>query len=204
MLEVASEAFVRHSGTRVADAAWTALLEELSSRRTALPLDGILLAISASDLAGPDALSPRALNDKMVQIYGRLWQAQRALGISLPVWVVITRCDIIPGFRPLAEAMPEQRREEAVGWSSPYALDAAFRAEWIDEAINTVQDSLAAAALELVATNPGGEAGRAAIELPGELDRLRAPLAAALGAVFRRTAFQEALHLRGLESDLRL
>jgi type VI secretion system protein ImpL len=198
MLEVASEAFVRHSGTRVADAAWTALLEELSSRRSALPLDGILLAISASDLAGPDALSQRALNDKMVQIYGRLWQAQRALGISLPVWVVITRCDIIPGFRPLAEAMPERRREEAVGWSSPYALEAAFRAEWIDEAINTVQDSLAVAALELVATNPGGEAGRAAIELPGELDRLRAPLAAALGAVFRRTAFQEALHLRGV------
>ncbi|MCA3364254.1 MAG: hypothetical protein INF79_01395 [Roseomonas sp.] len=198
MLEVASEAFVRHSGTRVADAAWTALLEELSSRRSALPLDGVLLVISASDLAGPDALSQRALNDKMVQIYGRLWQAQRALGISLPVWVVITRCDIIPGFRPLAEAIPERRRGEAVGWSSPYALEAAFRAEWIDEAINTVQDSLAAAALELVATNPGGEAGRAAIELPGELDRLRAPLAAALGAVFRRTAFQEALHLRGV------
>ncbi len=198
MLEVASEAFVRHSGTRVADAAWTALLEELSSRRSALPLDGILLAISASDLAGPDALSQRALNDKMVQVYGRLWQAQRALGISLPVWVVITRCDIIPGFRPLAEAIPERRRGEAVGWSSPYALEAAFRAEWIDEAINSVQDSLVVAALELVATNPGGEAGRAAIELPGELDRLRVPLAAALGAIFRRTAFQEALHLRGV------
>lgn len=198
MLEVASEAFVRSSGSRVADAAWTALLEELSSRRGALPLDGIVLAISASDLAGPDALGQRALNDKMVQIYGRLWQAQRALGISLPVWVVITRCDIIPGFRPLAEAMPELRRHEAIGWSLPYALESAFRPEWIDEAIGAVQDALAAAALELAATDPGGETGRAALELPAELDRLRQPLAAALGAIFRRTAFQEALHLRGV------
>ena len=198
MLEVTSEAFVRSSGSRVADAAWTALLEELSSRRGALPLDGIVLAISASDLAGPDALSQRALNDKMVQVYGRLWQAQRALGISLPIWVVITRCDIIPGFRPLAEAMPELRRQEAIGWSLPYALESAFRPEWIDEAIGAVQDALAAAALELAATDPGGESGRAALELPAELDRLRQPLASALGAIFRRTAFQEALHLRGV------
>jgi len=198
MLEVATEAFVRRSGSRVADAAWTALLEELSSRRASLPLDGIVLAISASDLAGPDMLGQRALNDKMIQVYGRLWQAQRALGISLPVWVVITRCDIIPGFRPLAEALPEFRRQEAIGWSLPYALESAFRPEWIDEAIGAVQDSLAAAALELAATDPGGEPGRAALELPAELDRLRQPLAAALGAVFRRTAFQEALHLRGV------
>ena len=198
MLEVASEAFVRSSGSRVADAAWTALLEDLSSRRGALPLDGIVLAISASDLAGPDALGQRALNDKMIQIYGRLWQAQRALGISLPVWVVITRCDIIPGFRPLAEAMPELRRQEAIGWSLPYALESAFRPEWIDEAIGALQDALAAAALELAATDPGGESGRAALELPSELDRLRQPLASALGAIFRRTAFQEALHLRGV------
>ena len=198
VLEVASDVFVRSDGVRVADAAWTALMEELSSRRSALPLDGIVLVIPASDLGGPDAPPERQLVEKAMQIYGRLWQAQRALGISLPVWLVLTRCEIIPGFRALIEALPEARRSQALGWSSPYALEAAFQPHWIDEAINSVQDSLVSAGLELSAMTPGGASARGTLELTRELDVLKGPLTTVLSNVFRRTPFQESLFFRGI------
>ncbi|MFN8927286.1 MAG: type VI secretion system protein [Rhodospirillales bacterium] len=198
VIEASGDAFVRAAGERVPDGAWVALLEELVAARGALPIDGIILAVPADELVGPTGQVPHLVAEKAAQIYARLSQAQKITGLSLPVWTVITRCDAVPGFRALIEALPEARRSEAFGWSSPYPLDAAFRAEWIDEAMAGMQDAVVAAGLEIAAVAPGHPGATEILDLPGELSRLRGPLAALLGTIFRRTAYEEALYFRGL------
>jgi type VI secretion system protein ImpL len=197
VIDVAGEAFADLRGERLPDGAWIALLEELVAAREGMPLDGILLTLPVPDLAGPEALPAAVLAAKAAEIHTRLWQMQKVTGLSLPVWLVLTMGDAIPGFQPLLAALPDAARDAAFGWSSPYPLEAAFQPGWVAEALESLQDAATAAALELGAAGLGDDAA-AALRLPEELDRLRAPLAGFLGILFRQTGYQESLFLRGL------
>jgi type VI secretion system protein ImpL len=198
VIEVGGEAFGRADGGRTPDAAWVALLDELVARRAQQPIDGIILALPITDLYGPTALMPHVLADKASRIYAKLWQAQKVTGLCLPVWVVLTKCDMLPGFRDLVDVLPESRRGDILGWSSPYPLESSFRPDWVDEALGAVEDGLITAGLELSAEGMRPPASSGLFQLPSELAALRMPLANALGIIFRRTAYQEALYFRGV------
>jgi len=197
VIDVDANAFAREEAP-VPDAAWAALLDELSNGRPAQPVDGVVLAIPAPALLDPMSSLPVRLAERAAQLYAKLWQAQKITGLSLPVWVVLTRCEELPGFGAFADLLPPHRRDDAFGWSSPYPLESAFRPEWADEAVGALQDAVVAAGAEAIAGGVRGGDVSQALRLPAELDRLRAPLAAVLGTVFRRTAYQETLYLRGV------
>ena len=55
----------------------------------------------------------------------RYVELTQRLGLSLPVYVVITGLEDLPGFQELLAALPEEARERALGWSSPFAAEAA-------------------------------------------------------------------------------
>ncbi|WP_240046928.1 type VI secretion system protein, partial [Paracraurococcus ruber] len=198
VIDVAGEAFADLRGERLPDGAWITLLEEVAKARDGLPLDGILLTLPVPDLAGPEALPPATLAAKAAEIHTRLWQAQKVTGLCLPVWLVLTMADAIPGFHTLLAALPPEKQDGAFGWSCPYPLEASFQSAWIAEAVDSLQDAAAAAALELGAAGAGDAVAAAAMRLPAELDRLRAPLATFLGVLFRQTGYQESLFFRGL------
>ncbi|GGC47333.1 hypothetical protein GCM10011504_27210 [Siccirubricoccus deserti] len=198
VIDVAGEAFADLRGDRLSDGAWIALLEELTRARDGLPLDGILLTLPVPDLAGPEALPAATLAAKAAEIHTRLWQVQKVTGLTLPVWLVLTMGDAIPGFQHLLAALPPEAQDSAFGWSSPYPLEASFQPTWIGEAMDSMQDAAAAAGLELGAAGAGEETAAAAMRLPVELDHLRGPLATFLGVLFRQTGYQESLFFRGL------
>lgn len=198
VIDVGAEAFARSSGDKIPDAAWLALLEELTSKRPAQPIDGIILAIPVTDLTGQLAAMPHVLAEKAAQIYGRLWQAQKTMGLCLPVWVTITQCDRLPGFLDLVEKLPAARQQDILGWSNPYALDAAFRPTMVEEGITAIQDSLVASGLELAAGGAKPASGGGYLQVPGALGDLVNPLANLLQIIFRRTAYQEMLYFRGI------
>jgi len=198
LIEVGGEAFGRASGEKNADAAWTALLEELVARRGQQPVDGIVLAIPVTEFYGPTAPMPHVLADKASRIYAKLWQAQKITGLCLPVYVVITKCDLLPGFQELVDALPPARRGDILGWSSPYPLESSFKPEWVDEAVDSLENGVVTTGLELAAEGMRPPTSSGLFQLPAELSTLRAALATALGVIFRRTAYQEALYFRGL------
>lgn len=196
VIDVGAEAFARSSGERVPDGAWLALLEELSAKRPAQPVDGIILNLPVTDLQG--AAMPHVLAEKAAQLYGRLWQAQKTLGLCLPVWVVVTQCDRLPGFADLVDKLPAGRRQDILGWSSPYPLEGAFRPVMVEEAIATVQDSLVASGLELSAAGAKPAADGGYLRLPVALGEIAPALSNLLQIIFRRTAYQEMLYFRGI------
>ncbi len=198
VIDVAGEAFADLRGERLPDGAWTALLEEVVAARDGLPIDGILLTLPVPDLAGPEALPAATLAAKAAEIHGRLWQAQKVTGLCLPVWLVLTMADAIPGFQALVATLPPDAQDGAFGWSNPYPLEASFQSGWIGEAIDSLQDAAAAAGLELGAAGADEATAAAMMRLPVELDRLRAPLATFLGVLLRQTGYQESLFFRGL------
>ncbi|HYG86121.1 MAG TPA: type VI secretion protein IcmF/TssM N-terminal domain-containing protein [Azospirillum sp.] len=173
-------------------AAWAGVLDQLSRRRALLPTDGLILTIPLEELD-----DVRHAGARGTELYARLWEIQRTLGFALPVYVVVTGCEDIPGFATLAAALPDALKDGMLGWSSPYALETAFSPDFVGEALQTVADGLLAVELEVfgaTATSDGGSLFALAERLAGT----EAPLRAMLGTAFKRTAYQETLYVRGL------
>lgn len=178
--------------------AWRRLLRLFLNHRPARPLDGILLAIPASDLTGPKALSHAALVERGALIQQRLKQITQTLSFQLPIYIILTKCDAIPGFSEFtAELMPEEL-QQIFGWSKPQNDSIAFHPEWVDEAIDSMRVSLERKQGELFALNEPGPGRDAMFFFPGELFSLSPNLRLLLGRAMRGNDHTPPPLLRGI------
>lgn len=173
--------------------AWTAVLNFTSKVRPSLPVDGIVLTVPVQALRDPKKAT--ALG---AEAYGMLWRAQRMLGFSIPVFVVVSGTEDLPGFQAFEEMLPTVYRDGMLGWSFPYPMETAFTPDYVTEALQSVETSLLAVALEAYGTVLDGEQGAEILRVRDELADLEEPLRAFLSTAFRRTAFQESNYFRGL------
>jgi type VI secretion system protein ImpL len=130
---------------------WNNLLHLLRRERPDSPLNGIVVTLSASDLVGSRRKSPEELSEQAELVKGFLDRTRRVLGMRLPVHILVNRCDIIPGFRSFAEAMPEARRDDVFGWANPRPIEKQFEASWIESGFADLQHNLESLHDELLA-----------------------------------------------------
>jgi type VI secretion system protein ImpL len=130
---------------------WNNLLHLLQRERPDSPLNGVVVTVSCADLTGTRRKSPEELAEQAALLKGFLDRTRRVLGVRLPVHVLITRCDIIPGFRSFAETLPERRRSDIFGWSNPNPIEVPFTAALAEQGVTEVQASLVALHDELLA-----------------------------------------------------
>lgn len=172
--------------------AWKGVLDQLARHRVMMPADGVILTIPLEELDDVRRATARG-----TELYARLWEIQRTLGLALPVYVVVTGCDDIPGFPLLADALPEPLRDGMLGWSSPYALETVFTPDVVGEALQSVAAGMLALQLEVFGA-ASREDGAQLVALTDRLTGTEAALRAMLGTAFKRTAYQETLYVRGL------
>src|SRR5687767_10417514 len=95
-------------GQTVADTSvgWNTLLHMLRRERPDSPLNGIIVTISCADLMGA-RVNPERMEEQADRINNFLAKTRKFLGVRLPLHVLVTKCDTLPGFRSFAEALPE-------------------------------------------------------------------------------------------------
>ena len=177
---------------------WYGLLRLLQWYRPRRPLDGIILTIPADDLVGPTALPPHRLEATATALYRKLWEAQKRLGLRLPVYVVITKCDAIEGFGALAGELPARLQEQIFGWSSPYALGAAYAPQWLDEAGASIDRDMLRLEAEVLAQGRRTEDPDRILMLHSRFAEIASPLRFYIDELFKETAYHEAFLFRGL------
>lgn len=122
---------------------WRQFLKMMRKARPIRPVNGLLLVIPADSLikdTGDD------LEKKGGRIASALDEIQEELGVRFPVYVVVTKCDLINGFREYFDAMPDPElklQEQMVGWSNPQSLDDAFNPAVVEQHLKSVRDRLA-------------------------------------------------------------
>lgn len=201
VLDVAGEMVLRADGEATQGRRWAAVARLLQRHRPERPVDGVVLTIPCTDLLSARGLAPdrRArIEQKAVSLYRKLWEAQKHLGMSFPVYVVVTKCDQVPGFQSLCRALPARLRDEMFGWSSPYTLETAYRPEWVGEAFQNVYRHLFQTQVEIVAERAEVEDRDGLFLLPSEMQQLRAPLQLYLDQIFKESSFHESFFFRGL------
>ena len=170
---------------------WRRVLSMLLRLRGQRPLDGVIWNIPLTQLQ--DGAQGAA---DMIVLRRRFGELLQRLGLGLPVYVLITGFEEMPGFQELVAALPEEGRERLLGWSSPYGLDAGWQSYWIDDALESVVQSLQAAILEVGALK--GEIAEDLYRLPDQLLGLKGNLRSLLEPVFHGNSQGEAPRLRGL------
>ncbi|MFC1806683.1 type VI secretion protein IcmF/TssM N-terminal domain-containing protein, partial [Planctomycetota bacterium] len=119
---------------------WEEFLKLLHANRPNCPINGLVLVIPADTLITDTA---DAIKSKAEKIAQQLDVIRRTLSVRFPVFVTITKCDLINGFREFFEGVTDPAlQHQMLGWSNPAPLDEPFVPEHVDTHLATVCDQL--------------------------------------------------------------
>jgi len=103
----------------------------LTSWRPALPLNGVILAVSCADLTIADKVERRDIATVLARW---LREFERTVGARLPVYMMLTKLDLTPGFTEFFDSLEPQDRRQAWGFTLPF-VEAQTQAEDVNKAI---------------------------------------------------------------------
>ncbi|MBV7486019.1 type VI secretion protein IcmF/TssM N-terminal domain-containing protein [Bordetella sp. BOR01] len=173
-----------------ASANWRRLLHWMMRTRRREPLNGLILAFSADWLMKSDETQ---LNDTGQGLRKRLDELTRVYDARIPVYIVLTDCQALPGFVPWTAGLGPAINSHAMGFLS--LSPASGVGQFISDAFNSIVHRM----FDLRVLQ--GIQGRPNDEAFGLPERM-APLAMRLGSVlrpaFQATPYAETPLLRGL------
>jgi len=191
---------VRRADGRTSDQmGWFALLQLLVRRRARRPLDAVVLTISAEELLEtPNAPASTDLTTRADVLCQKLSELRRAASMRLPVYVLVTKCDLVPGFSSFAGELPRELHGEIFGWSNPYPLEAAFSPDWVDECCREMHRRIVEQQMEIFVERNQLEEPDGVFLFPAQFETLHGPLRQYLAYLFHSTAYQESYYFRGI------
>jgi type VI secretion system protein ImpL len=104
---------------------WAEFLALLRKYRKRRPLNGVILTISASDLMTE---GPAEREAQIESARRRLNELNRELNIDLPIYVMVTKCDLVAGFTEYFDDLAHDARTQVWGVTFPYEQTASGEA----------------------------------------------------------------------------
>lgn len=117
---------------------WREFLRLLKKARSRSPINGLFLVLSIESLIRDSA-------DRIAQKAGILAQQldliQRTLDVRFPVYLLVTKSDLLTGFREFFDNVEDPLlQHQMFGWSNPDPLDAAFRPDLVEQHLENVAE----------------------------------------------------------------
>jgi type VI secretion system protein ImpL len=116
-LDTAGRYTTQDSDAGADSAAWAEFLALLRKYRKRRPVNGIILTISANDLM---VQSQSERDGYVAAARRRLEELNRELRIQLPVYLFVTKCDLIAGFTEYFSELDHEGRAQVWGVTFPY------------------------------------------------------------------------------------
>jgi hypothetical protein len=171
---------------------WREFLGLLKKNRPNCPVNGLLLTIPVESLIRD---SSEEMERKAGKIARQLEVIQRELDVRFPVFVLLTKCDLINGFREFFDSLNDPRaQQQMLGWSNPAPLDAPFRSELLEEHLRTVIKRLNRRRLGLLMDPVAIETGGRRVD---EVDRLFEFPESLMGLAPRLRRYLETIFIAG-------
>jgi type VI secretion system protein ImpL len=175
---------------------WGEFLALLAKYRKRRPLNGVILTISASDLLVQGETEREAHIEAARR---RLNELNRELSVQLPVYVMVTKCDLVAGFAEYFDDLTQEQRAQVWGVTFPYDLTAsgeataAFPAEF--EALMTRLNERVFARVE---EDRDVRRRTAVFGFPQQMAALKDELAGFVNEVFATSRLDRPVLLRGV------
>lgn len=174
--------YTTQDSDRVADkVSWQALLRELKSVRPDQPVNGVLVAFSCADLITEPA---EALAAHAATIRERLAEIYQALRLPVPVYVVLTKADMIAGFRETFDPLSEAERRQVWGHTFRTRKRLADTSRAVPGAFDELVARVCHQVTDRLAEEPDGQSRIAIQGFPEQLALLQLRAVSFLRAVF--------------------
>jgi type VI secretion system protein ImpL len=197
-LDISGKLFVEKETVKADEIGWNALKNLLVRYRSAKPIDSILLTLSAEDLYGKNRMSSSQCLDRAKFMAQKLSTFQDQIGLRIPVYIVITKTDIIPGFRDLCANIPINTQQNIFGWTSPYVTEIAFSEQVVKEAIDFIAQQIHSINMDISCENLSTEFNDNLFVFPHELTKIHDNLSLYINQLFKVEPYKTPLLLRGI------
>ena len=176
---------------------WHRFLTLLAKFRKKEPLNGLVITVAADKLLNPVAGS---LEEDGKTIRRRIDELMKVIGARFPVYVLVTKCDLIRGMTDFCDQITEKNHDQAMG-----AINQDLSEDTgglISRAMERVEDRLKDLRLLLLGRPADRNADRAAdvglMVFPEEYKKLKSGLEAFVRGAFLKNPYQESPILRGV------
>lgn len=178
-------------------AAWHGFLGLLKKSRPRRPLNGVFLTVSVADLLsqGTDARSALAAS-----IRARLLELDTMLGTRLPVYVLVTKSDLLHGFTEYFADLGKEQRSQVWGFTLPLDV-ASGEAQFLpvlEQEFGLLTQRLNDSLIERMQQETDGSRRGAIFGFPAQFAALGPLVAEVLGQVFSGTRFAQPPWVRGV------
>jgi type VI secretion system protein ImpL len=172
---------------------WRLFLTQLARYRKKEPLNGLVLTIPADRL-----LSAREgeLLEEGRKIRLRIEELMRVLGAKFPVYVLVSKCDLIRGMKEFADHLPPLSHEQAMGCMNQDISEDA--AGFMDQVFATMDERLRLIRLHAAARTGAEKLDLDTLLFPEEFRQIRKGLESFTNGVFVRDVYRESPVFRGV------
>lgn len=180
--------------TQEDDHEWLAFLDLVARHRPRRPLNGILVAVSVDDLAssGDDARAALA-----ARIRERIDEVSTRLEVALPVYVLVTKCDLLPGFVEAFGDVPRSARGQIWGYTLPFRELGIELASTLDARFGEIVAAVRRRVIQRIGHERRAEARELMAGFPSQLETLGEPLTHFLVELFQPNVYRQSPVLRG-------
>lgn len=112
LIDTAGRYTTQDSHRVIDNTAWQNFLGLLKKYRPMRPINGALVAVSLQDLI---TQTPEQRENQAKLIRERINELQQELNIRFPVYVILTKCDLVPGFNEFFANLTQSERQQVWG-----------------------------------------------------------------------------------------
>jgi type VI protein secretion system component VasK len=193
LLEPAEAVLWGKNGHERNTAGWRRLMNLLLRYRRERGIDGVVITVSCAELLGPD---PAALIERAGTLREHLRELQQYLGLRVPVYVLVTKCDLVTGFSVFWRPLVADYGHQMFGWSNDETPETSYGPHLIARAFDEIGRSLHRILLGQAVHGDG--IADLAFLFPAEFQKLAEPLGRFVDRLFHVDVYQDPHFFRGI------
>lgn len=173
---------------------WQKFLMLLVKYRKKESLNGLIATVAADKLLSSD---PKSIEENGRDIRRRIDELMRVLGTKFPVYILVTKCDLIQGMTQFCNHLPDKSLEQVMGYVNhdPSKNDVVA---FIKNAMHTIGERLRDFRLVILHKIKSVNADPGILLFPEEFEKVKSGLDSFIKGAFRENPYQETPILRGL------
>ena len=188
--------FTTQDSDRATDrATWAGFLKMLARARPRQPVNGVLVTVSLPDLLMRSA-EERAQHAATVRL--RIQELQEDLGIRFPVYLMVTKCDLMAGFMDYFATLDKTQRAAPWGFTFPLEATSAPDPARFGTEFDLLQQRLVDGLIDRLQAERDVRRRAAIYSFPSQFAALRPMLSEFVERVFSASRFDAQPMVRGV------
>lgn len=175
---------------------WFSFLDMLRKNRPEKPVNGVIVAVSVGDVAG--AANEEEVNALARRIRDRVDEVMARLQMVVPVYLMFTKCDLVPGFVESFGELGKHERGQIWGFTIPLKQKVKDPSELFTQRFDELTKILEQRVLQRMGQERRVDTRERVWQFPQQWDVLKNNCADFVGALFQQSIYHDSPIMRGV------